>query len=98
LKKKAPMYMEKAGMDGLLFPLNVFFKFEIERFINILSIMKRTLDDIRSAIKGEIIMTADLSEAINAIYNNRIPFTWLYNAAGEEISWLSSTIMSWYKQ
>jgi len=77
LKKKAPMYMEKAGMDGLLFPLNVFFKFEIERFINIVSIMKRTLDDIRSAIKGEIIMTADLSEAINAIFNNKIPFTWL---------------------
>jgi len=68
LKKKKPMYMDiGSGVDGLLFPLNVFFKFEIERFINIVSIMKRTLDDIRSAIKGEIIMTADLSEAINAI-------------------------------
>jgi len=55
----------------------VFFKFEIERYNNIVGIMKRTLDDIRSAIKGEIIMTADLSEAIGAIYNNRIPYTWL---------------------
>lgn len=55
----------------------MFFKFEIERYNNIVGIMKRTLDDIRSAIKGEIIMTADLSEAIGAIYNNRIPYTWL---------------------
>lgn len=60
--------------------------------------MKRTLDEIRAAIKGEIIMTADLNEAINAIFNNRIPHTWLYNPAGEEISWLSASIASWYKQ
>lgn len=60
--------------------------------------MKRTLDDIRSAIKGEIIMTADLNEAINAIYNNKIPNTWLFNAAGEEISWMMASISSWYKQ
>jgi len=53
--------------------MNVFVKFEIHRFQNIVDIMKTTLENIRSAIKGEIIMTADLSEAINAIFNNRIP-------------------------
>jgi len=57
--------------------------------------MKKTLDDIKSAIKGEIIMTPDLDEAINAIFDNRIPHTWLFNAANEEISWLKSTIMTW---
>lgn len=85
----------KALGDGLTFPLNVFFKFEIYRFQNVVEIMKGTLDDIRSAIKGEIIMTADLSEAINAIYNNRIPKTWLFNLASEEISWMCSSIISW---
>ena len=48
---------ENSGKDGRTYPLNVFYKFEIERFESIVGIMKRTLDDIRSAIKGEIIMT-----------------------------------------
>lgn len=102
LFSKGGMFIEKDVSktmgDGLTFPLNVFFKFEIMRYQNIVSIMKSTLDDIRSAIKGEIIMSAELSEAINAIFNNRIPKSWLYNAASEEISWLSDSISSWFKQ
>jgi len=39
--------------------------------------MKNTLDDINSAIKGEIIMTEELNEAINALAVGRIPFSWL---------------------
>lgn len=99
---KGSMFMDKELSktfgDGLTFPLNVFFKFEILRFQNIVSIMKRTLDDIRSAIKGEIIMTDTLSEAIEALFNNRIPFAWLFNAAGEEISWMINNVMQWYIQ
>lgn len=60
--------------------------------------MRKTLNNIRAAIKGEIIMTADLSEAIGAIYNNKIPQSWLFNAAGEEISWMMASMGSWYKQ
>lgn len=69
LVKKGGMFSEKDGSrsDGLTFPLNVFFKFELLRFQDIVSIMKQTLDNIRAAIKGEIIMTAELSEAINAM-------------------------------
>lgn len=60
--------------------------------------MKRTLDDIKSAINGEIIMTETLNEAINSLSVGRIPHSWLYNAASEEISWLRASIVSWYKQ
>lgn len=60
--------------------------------------MRTTLDNIRAAIKGEIIMTADLSEAVSAIFNNKIPQTWLFNAAGEEISWMMASIANWFKQ
>lgn len=102
LQSKGSMFMDKEMSrsmgDGLTFPLNVFFKFEIQRFQNIVNIMKKTLDDIRSAIKGEIIMTAVLQEAINAIFNNRIPHSWTFNAASEEISWMVGTIAVWYKQ
>lgn len=60
--------------------------------------MRTTLDNVRSAIKGEIIMTADLAEAISAMFNNKIPQSWLFNAAGEEISWMMDSIATWYKQ
>jgi dynein heavy chain len=99
LQRKTGMFAdEKSGREGMTYPLNVFYKFEIERFESIVGIMKRTLDDIRAAIKGEIIMTPDLNEAVGAIYNNKIPHTWLFNPAGEEISWMSASIASWYKQ
>lgn len=86
------------GGDGLTFPMNVFFKFEIERFNNIEKIMNRTLRNIREAIRGEIIMTSDLSDAILNIYNQKIPNTWLQNTANEEISWLSGSLSAWYTQ
>jgi len=79
LQNKGPMFDKEkyTGGEGCTFPLNVFYKFEVERFQNIVIIMKKTLDDIKAAIKGEIIMTDDLSEAIEALFNNRIPYTWL---------------------
>lgn len=57
--------------------------------------MRNTLDNVRAAIKGEIIMTSDLAEAISAMFNNKIPQSWLFNAAGEEISWMMASIASW---
>jgi len=57
--------------------------------------MRTTLDNVRAAIKGEIIMTSDLAEAISAMFNNKIPQSWLFNAAGEEISWMMASIASW---
>lgn len=99
LMKKGNMFDDSMGKGrGLEYPLNVFYKFEIERYISIVEIMKTTLDNIRAAIKGEIIMTTDLSEAISAIFNNKIPQSWLFNAAGEEISWMMGSIANWYKQ
>lgn len=99
LLTKPGMFLDKeqskAFGDGLTFPLNVFYKFEIERFQNIVEIMRNTLNDIRSAIKGEIIMTQSLSDSINSLYNARVPQTWLFNAANEEISWMSSNIDLW---
>jgi len=76
LNNKGGMFSDKDSAskgDGLTFPLNVFYKFEILRYQDIVEIMKRTLDDIKSAILGEIIMTENLNEAINALSVGRIP-------------------------
>jgi dynein heavy chain len=69
LNSKGPMFEKDKTQctDGLTYPLNVFYKFEVLRFQNIVNIMKKTLDDIKAAIKGEIIMTPDLDQAINAL-------------------------------
>lgn len=96
LQRKTGMFDEsKVGKDGLTYPLNVFYKFEVQRFRSIQDIMNRTLSEIVMAIDGVIIMTADLDEAINSIFNNKIPNTWLFNAAGEEISWMMGSITTW---
>jgi len=96
LQRKTGMFDEsKVGKDGLTYPLNVFYKFEVQRFRSIQEIMNRTLSEIVMAIDGVIIMTADLDEAINSIFNNKIPNTWLFNAAGEEISWMMGSITTW---
>lgn len=47
-------------------------------------------------IKGEIVVTGEILDSINAIYDARVPRSWLYNPAGDEVSWLSPTLGAWY--
>lgn len=41
-------------------------------------------------------MTPEILDAINAIYDAKVPFIWLYDPSGAEISWLLSSLGSWY--
>ena len=47
------------------------------------------------AIEGTIIMTPDLVDAINAVYDFRVPRNWCFDPTGAEISWLTPTLASW---
>jgi dynein heavy chain len=49
------------------------------------------------AIEGTIIMTPDLVEAINSIYDFRVPRKWCYDPTGAEISWLTPSLSGWIK-
>jgi len=42
-------------------------------------------------------MTPDLVEAINSIYDFRVPRKWCYDPTGAEISWLIPSLAGWIK-
>jgi dynein heavy chain len=58
--------------------------------------VKQTLQIIMQAIRGEVVVTAEIMDGINAIYDARVPKSWLYSAAGDEISWLLPSLGLWY--
>lgn len=64
------------SQTGKAVPLNVFLFQEIQRFQNILNIVRKTMSDMVQAIDGTIIMTADIVDSINAIYDFRVPKSW----------------------
>lgn len=58
--------------------------------------VKGTLAIIMQAIRGEVVVTAEIMDAINAVYDARVPKSWLYSPAGDEISWLAPSLGVWY--
>ena len=49
------------------------------------------------AIEGTIIMTPEIVESINAVYDFRVPYKWQYDPTGAEISWLTASLAAWLK-
>lgn len=61
----------------------------------ILGIVRKTLQDVISAIDGSIIMTPEISDAINCIFDAKVPANWLTDPSGAEISWLLPKLGGW---
>jgi len=53
-----------------------------------LFVVRTTLSNIIEAIDGNIIMTPDIMDAIDAIAEAKAPNNWMYDASGAEISWI----------
>eukprot|EP00762_Andalucia_godoyi_P004467 ANDGO_08124.mRNA.1 Dynein gamma chain len=71
-------------------PLNVFLGQEIDRMQIVISAIRRTLLDLKLAIAGTIIMSADLQNALDALFDARVPAKWL------RVSWPSPTLGFWF--
>lgn len=93
-KMKGPRGLTETG-KGV--PLNVCLSQEIQRFQMILTIVRTTMVNMIDAIEGTIIMTPDLVDAINAVFDFRVPRNWCYDPTGAEISWLTPSLASWIK-
>lgn len=81
---------------GMAVPLNVFLYQEIARMQKVISIVRKTLIDICEAIDGQIIMTPDILEAINAVFDAKVPTQWVYDPTGAEIAWIIPTLAKWF--
>jgi dynein heavy chain len=93
---KGPKSLSEAGKNDTI-PLNIFLSQEIQRFQGILNIVRRTMVDMIDAIDGAIIMTPEIVDSINAVYDFRVPSKWVYDPTGAEISWLTPSLGGWIK-
>jgi dynein heavy chain len=93
---KGPKGLGSPGDYGTL-PLNIFLFQEIQRFQMILDIVRTTMVNMIDAIEGTIIMTPDIVDSINAVYDFRVPNKWMFDPTGAEISWLTPSLAGWIK-
>ena len=41
-------------------------------------------------------MTPEILDAINSMFDDKVPSAWVYDATGVEISWILPTLGSWF--
>jgi len=80
---------------GKSIPLVMFLFQEIQRFQNILGIVRKWMTDMCLAIDGQIIMSPEIAVCIKFIFDLRVPTMWLLDPSGAEIAWLSPTLSGW---
>ena len=66
--KKYPVMYEQS--------LNTVLQQECTRYNNLLVVMKNTLADVRKALKGLVVMSAELDALATSLFNNQVPGMW----------------------
>uniref|UniRef100_A0A669P3A4 AAA+ ATPase domain-containing protein n=1 Tax=Phasianus colchicus TaxID=9054 RepID=A0A669P3A4_PHACC len=77
---------------GAIQPMNIFLRQEIDRMQHVISSVRATLIDLKLAIDGTIIMSEELRDALDSMYDARIPKLWF------RISWESTTLGFWFTE
>uniref|UniRef100_A0A4W3JT26 Dynein heavy chain 5, axonemal-like n=1 Tax=Callorhinchus milii TaxID=7868 RepID=A0A4W3JT26_CALMI len=83
---------ERLRKMGAFRPMNIFLHQEIDCMQRIISLVRSTLTDLKLAIDGTIIMSENLRDALDCMYDARIPVRWL------KASWASSTLGFWFTE
>lgn len=61
---------------GALCSMNIFLKQEVARMQHVISLVRTTLADLQLAIDGTIVMSDVLAEALNCMYDAKVPEKW----------------------
>ncbi|KAF0745065.1 hypothetical protein Ae201684_000639 [Aphanomyces euteiches] len=83
-------------LGGLTIPLNIFLYQEIQRLQRVISKVRSMLSQLQMAIRGEVVMTEELSLTLNAIFDAKVPPSWLRTSVGDEFSWILPTLGLWF--
>ena len=70
----------KVNKQGLVASLTTYLLQEIERFNNLITVIDKSLDELRDAIKGLVVMSDELDMMYNSILINKVPDKWEANA------------------
>jgi len=84
--------VERLKAMGYYQPLNIFLRQEIDRMQAVIASVRFTLSQLLLAIEGTIIMSAQLQNAFDNMYDARVPTLW------EKISWMSTTLGFWFTE
>ena len=95
LEKVPPVFeredmIKKISKLGEREPLTVHLRQEIDRLNIVINLTRKTLQNLRLAIAGTIILSPDLVEALNSLYDGRVPPMWV------GMSWESSGMGTWF--
>ena len=81
---------------GLAVPLNIFAYQEVQRLQAVLALVRNMLQNIQAALRGEVVLTGELQDAMNAIFVAQVPHTWVYTATSDEFSWRAPNLPHWF--
>ncbi|KAA0177346.1 hypothetical protein FNF27_01124 [Cafeteria roenbergensis] len=77
-------------------PMAVFLVQEVQRLQAVIVKVGWTLENVQLAISGDVVMTDELQTAMNDVSVAAVPSQWLTTPAGDEFSWLSSSLGPWF--
>jgi dynein heavy chain len=83
-------------LGGLAIPLNIFLFQEIQRLQRVIGKVRNMLEQLQMAIRGEVVMTEELSTTLDAIFDAKVPPAWLRTSVGDEFSWILPTLGLWF--
>ncbi|KAF6775633.1 hypothetical protein AHF37_04230, partial [Paragonimus kellicotti] len=83
---------EKLNQMGMLQPMNIFLRQELDRMQRLIGMVRICLTDLKLAIEGAVVMSESLREALDCMYDARIPASWT------KLSWDSSTLGFWFTE